>query len=187
MSSTNTPSSSSESTRNRRQSKPPETFSHEIYVSTPRIRKQQVPQRTRNESSGSSNKWDQYRAAMKKAASILSRELHFEDVYKTQSKDTRGDYSGNFSELDKCQQRIFDAKKSIIGVFKSVEAENKDHKRWPQLEAEDGDDDMVNIDEIYCSKCGSEDEEGNDILFCDKKVIDHQILCYCVLFRYPFL
>lgn len=62
---------------------------------------------------------------------------------------------------DKCKRLVREWLNAILEP-------NKEHRRYAELDAVD-DDDMVEVETVNCSKCGLPDDEGNDILFCDRK------------------
>ena len=71
-------------------------------------------------------------------------------------------------EVARCLERITQHKLAILATFEEVAAENSVDRAWPEL-AEDGDaDGMVSVDHILCSRCGTDEGEGDDVLFCDR-------------------
>jgi hypothetical protein len=107
---------------------------------------------------------------MKKLLSVLSRELHFIEGYRLQGKAGKINDDLLFEELKSFEEKALTAKKGIMQTFQRLEHENADYHRWPELEADGDDDGLINLESIMCSVCGSGDEAGNDILFCDRAV-----------------
>eukprot|EP01038_Epipyxis_sp_PR26KG_P010621 gene10621-14263_t len=112
--------------------------------------------------SGETNRWDVYRGIVHKNAAIISRTLHVMEVY-------RQSYTSiPFSERVKQEEKIRSAKQTIYFTLQQIAAENHSDKVWMELADTDGSGGMVDVEQILCSKCNLSDEEGNDILFCDR-------------------
>jgi len=115
------------------------------------------------------NKWDQYRVKIKKLISNISRLTHFLDVY-TQESRKKSNVIDISEEGDECVE-VFNglekAKKDLRVALYAIAEENATDHRWPQLE-DDDEEGLVELNEVMCSVCNSTDEEGNDILICDR-------------------
>ncbi len=95
-------------------------------------------------------------------------------------------------EIGKIVNKINSLKYTIFSTLETIATkEHQEHRRWPQLapnyvsdkkkakkdadsdaeiesqEQEVVDDGMFDVEDILCSVCNGEEEEGNDILFCD--------------------
>jgi hypothetical protein len=114
------------------------------------------------------NKWKLYRDRIKKALAFLTKEIHNMEVnFEGKTAPSRG--SEQWEKMRReCEEKIFKAKQLIVSTLRAIASENSEHKRWPQL-AEADENDMISVDEIYCSKCNLEETEDNDILFCDRE------------------
>jgi hypothetical protein len=114
------------------------------------------------------NKWKVYRDRIKKALAFLTKEIHNMEVnFEGKTAPSRG--SEQWEKMRReCEEKIFKAKQLIVSTLRAIASENNEHKRWPQL-AEADENDMISVDEIYCSKCNLEETEDNDILFCDRE------------------
>jgi hypothetical protein len=60
------------------------------------------------------------------------------------------------------------SKLAVREWLQAIVEPNKVHRRYTELD-DVGDDGMVEVDAVNCSKCGLPDDDGNDILFCDRK------------------
>jgi hypothetical protein len=120
------------------------------------------------------NKWKKYYNLIKKTLNVLLHEMHNLEVnFEGKTALPRGKNALWEQERTKCEKKIFLAKQTIVATLKAIASENADHTRWPQLSEDyvpsDGEDDMISVDEIYCSVCGKEETDVNDIFFCDSK------------------
>ena len=113
------------------------------------------------------SRWEVLRNNMKRYADMLGRESHYLKSYTQVAEETKEAFA--YAEVDDCERRIATAKNGIVQTFKRIEDENSGDTRWPELAA-DADDDLVDVSNVNCSRCGLEDFEGNDILFCDHLV-----------------
>ena len=181
--------------RSKRTPKPKTIFSPEAYDEaqlihrlTKKLKKEEKEEKTklrfkegnnrcrnRVADSNNINIWDRYRSVViKKYLRDISRDLHYIQVYSNDHNVDTGNSARRTNhmihEIEKCQDRITNAKKNIVEVFRLMAHINEDHKQWPELAEEVDDDGLVDLEHIYCSKCGLEDDEGNDILFCDRTV-----------------
>lgn len=79
---------------------------------------------------------------------------------------TRTDVSTNFSAAQQaqCEREIVFAKVAIRIIISNVLAENMSDVRYPALVRGE----IVDVDNINCSRCGLDGCDGNDILFCDR-------------------
>jgi hypothetical protein len=62
---------------------------------------------------------------------------------------------------------IYALKKRIKEILQQVVAEHGTTTRFFSLESGSGENDLINVEDILCSRCGGEDAPGNDILLCD--------------------
>lgn len=150
----------------KRSRKPKVRYLPEDYtMRKPRPRKT-LPNQNRNQAiAGSVNKWAIYYNVIKKAVSLIVREQHCLEVRAL----TRPSSTEEVSPEDKKSfLKIVAAKKTIVATLDAIVHENSGDKVWPQLSVAD-EDDMVDVNDILCSRCGGEEEDGNDILFCDHK------------------
>jgi len=116
-------------------------------------------------------KWQTYRRDVKQQLRNIIRDTHMIKTYQTQTRD-RTTVLLNDKEMIALQDKVFAAKKQIKEIFNRIASENKNDKVWLELaqeEDKEGFGESINISHIKCSKCGGDDEEGNDILFCDCK------------------
>eukprot|EP01039_Chlorochromonas_danica_P000973 gene973-1057_t len=117
---------------------------------------------------GSVNKWAIYYNVIKKAVALIVREQHCLEV-RALTRPTPSSTAEEVSPEDKKSYlKIVAAKKTIVATLEAIVNENSNDKAWPQLAVPD-EDDMVDVLDILCSRCGGEEEDGNDILFCDHK------------------
>ena len=117
------------------------------------------------------SKWENYRKDVSLQLRNIIRDTHMIKTYQTQTRD-RTTVLLNDREMIALQDKVFAAKKQIKEIFNKIAAENKNDKVWHELaqeEDKEGIGESLNISHIKCSKCGGDDEEGNDILFCDCK------------------
>eukprot|EP00596_Hydrurales_sp_CCMP1899_P003712 CAMPEP_0119040986 /NCGR_PEP_ID=MMETSP1177-20130426/11062_1 /TAXON_ID=2985 /ORGANISM="Ochromonas sp, Strain CCMP1899" /LENGTH=835 /DNA_ID=CAMNT_0007006569 /DNA_START=160 /DNA_END=2667 /DNA_ORIENTATION=- len=116
------------------------------------------------------NKWDVYKLRISKELSVIIRNSHYVEVM-TQAKREKTSSSSKQiedAEVTRYLTKISLAKSSIISTFEELENENKDHRIWPQLSALGDESGMIDIDEVVCSRCGLDEMENDDILFCDR-------------------
>jgi len=116
-------------------------------------------------------KWQTYRRDVTQQLRNITRDTHMIQTYQTQTRD-RATVLLNDKEMIALQDKVLAAKKQIKEIFNKIATENKDDKVWHELAQEpdkEGLGEALNISHIRCSKCGGDDEEGNDILFCDCK------------------
>ena len=114
------------------------------------------------------NKWKAYKDRVKRGLSYLNKEMHNLEVnFEGKSAPERGVNPAHEAARKECEERIFKAKQAIVSTLRAIASENCDHIRWPQLEEGD-ENDMIDVQDILCSKCNLEEEEDNDILLCDR-------------------
>lgn len=133
-------------------------------------RKSQQPEKNRNQALDASkhNKWKVYEERVKRLLAILLREMQTLEVnFEGKSAPERGKNITYEKERLKCEQKIFQAKQAIVSTLRAIASENSEDHKWPQLDQPD-EDDMIDVDEILCSRCLKEEENDNDILFCDR-------------------
>lgn len=65
--------------------------------------------------------------------------------------------------------QIYTLKKRIKAVLHELVQEYGNDTRFPDLEAGNEEEDMVNVEDVVCSRCGLSDTPDNDILLCDKQ------------------
>lgn len=115
------------------------------------------------------NKWTKYKSIVKRSTDLLVRQIHFLDAISLKdSRRVSANHMQQANETEKSEKKIYDAKKAILATLYAIDSENSDHKRWPQLSEAD-EDGMVDLDEVLCSRCNKAEEEGNDILLCDRE------------------
>eukprot|EP00599_Poterioochromonas_sp_BG-1_P012047 CAMPEP_0173156956 /NCGR_PEP_ID=MMETSP1105-20130129/15232_1 /TAXON_ID=2985 /ORGANISM="Ochromonas sp., Strain BG-1" /LENGTH=728 /DNA_ID=CAMNT_0014074117 /DNA_START=19 /DNA_END=2206 /DNA_ORIENTATION=- len=137
---------------------------------------EKVKHRNRAADGSKENKWKTYRDMIKKSVNCLLKDMQTLEV-KFEGKTAPARGKNTLWELERmeCEKKIFTAKQAIVTTLQAVAHENEDHKRWPQLlddkkDVDDGEeeDDGVDVDDIFCSLCGEEETEDNDILLCDR-------------------
>lgn len=117
------------------------------------------------------NKWDAYKLRISKELSIIIRNSHYVEVMsqaKREKATSSSSKQAKDAEVTRYLTKISTAKSSIISTFEELEAENKDHRVWPELSALGDESGMIDINEVVCSRCGLDEMENNDILFCDR-------------------
>ena len=102
------------------------------------------------------NKWEKYALRVYKLSRTLARKS------KTILRKD-GDQRSVFGF------QIFTLKQRIKTVLNELLQEYGNDTRFPDLEAGNEEEDMVNVEEVVCSKCGLSDTPENDILLCDKQ------------------
>ena len=102
------------------------------------------------------NKWEKYALRVYKLSRTLARKS------KTILRKD-GDQRSVFGF------QIFTLKQRIKTVLNELVQEYGNDTRFPDLEAGNEEEDMVNVEEVVCSKCGLSDTPENDILLCDKQ------------------
>ena len=112
------------------------------------------------------NIWKNYKSKMNVLVRIFGRELHCLNVYKQDQYES--------PDVQLCEDKIKRIKEEIYELFEKIAAENANDKVWSSLLGGEGRavGDPVSVEEIYCSKCLLDVEEGdltNDILLCDRK------------------
>lgn len=129
-----------------------------------RGRPRKIPIRAVNKSlvTGDDNKWVAYKKNVNRLLLLIEKAEHFVDVYSVQQSHS----VALTSELKSNQESILKYKRQIIECLEVINKENSTDIRYPQLEV---DEEEIDVIDINCSKCGLPDEEDNDIIFCDKK------------------
>ena len=102
------------------------------------------------------NKWEKYALRVYKLARTLARKS------KTILRKD-GEQRSIFGF------QIYTLKQRIKSILNELVQEYGNDTRFPDLEAGDEEEDMVNVEEVVCSKCGQSDTPENDILLCDKQ------------------
>jgi hypothetical protein len=117
------------------------------------------------------NKWDVYKLRISKELSVIIRNSHYVEVMTQAKREKASSLSSKQAkdaEVTRYLTKISIAKSSIISTFEELEAENKDHRIWPELSALGDESGMIDINQVVCSRCGLDEMENNDILFCDR-------------------
>jgi hypothetical protein len=78
---------------------------------------------------------------------------------------TAKDTPYGMAEVVKIKDRIKNVQKSLRATLEQINNEDPNDHAWPELAAGDGD--SVDIENVVCSRCLQDSEDGNDILFCD--------------------
>ena len=116
---------------------------------------------------GGRNIWKEYEQNIVKHASTIANAKHSLDVYALESNGIVGKHHDARLALEK---KITKTKAKIYSTFQLIAAENNSDIVWEkQMMTDDARSDAFSVDEVMCSKCNLDSEEGNDILFCDRK------------------
>lgn len=119
--------------------------------------KEPSDRKNRNKAVGGQNhKWAAYHQLVKRAVDVIAKEEHFMEIREC-----------NDAETQRSLQKVANAKNIIINTLRGIASEHSTDRRWEQLKQGD-EEDMIDVNEILCSACGTEEEDGNDILLCDK-------------------
>jgi hypothetical protein len=109
--------------------------------------------------------WGQTYTLVKRLVGDIARLHHFVTVASTQSQS---DVVVLVDDLQRNLNRLRKRKLEVREALLALCEHNRSHKRYSQLD-EDDEEGMVELGEIYCSKCGGPDTETNDIYICDRK------------------
>jgi hypothetical protein len=113
------------------------------------------------------DRWYRYKSKISQLVRAIVKDQHTVDTYEADQRSSKAAAIPK-DEVKKCNERIVNNKRAILRVFDELDAENSEHKRWEQLGDGYDDDDSVDVENIMCSACNKPDEEGNDIVFCDR-------------------
>lgn len=110
------------------------------------------------------DKWYRYKSKISQLVRAIVKDQHTVDTYENDQHPSKAAKD----EVSKCKARIVSNKRAILQLFDELDAENSEHKRWEKLAQDYDDDNSVDVEDIMCSRCNKPDEEGNDIVFCDR-------------------
>ena len=94
------------------------------------------------------NKWLVYQNRLTKLIAILRTQSHFVEVMTQQKRERTASQDNEVSEVTRCMRKIGAAKCSIIALFQEISCQNKDHKMFPQLEADADESGLIDVDEV---------------------------------------
>ena len=112
------------------------------------------------------NKWESYKKNAMKYVRAISQGKYVVDVY----QQDKGHQDMGFArdEINRYRQKIHSSKRLLKDLVKQIVEENMDHTQFEQLKGGD-DDNMVDINDVYCSVCNLDAvSEENDIVLCDR-------------------
>jgi hypothetical protein len=126
-----------------------------------------IPKRSRNKAADkdTQNKWITYKKKINRLLLRIKRDEHYCYVLSMQK------HSNDIIQLGEWQrfeENIRRSKVQIIETLEQLQAENSADIKHSSLSA-NTDDGMIDVMGVDCSRCGKSDEDGNDILFCDRK------------------
>lgn len=113
------------------------------------------------------DKWYRYKSKISQLVRAIVKDQHTVDSYENDQHAAKTATIPK-DEVSKCNTRIESNKRAILRLFEELDAENSEHKRWEKLGQDYDDDNSVDVEDIMCSRCNKPDEEGNDIVFCDR-------------------
>ena len=159
--------------RAKRSKKPLVFFSPDQYSKPVKSRKKSGSNcgRARNTTeSGNQNKWSMYFKAAKRHISIIDEKTYLLEVYLKDKSSQRSKELDDFAvkEIENLNNRIRESKVAVKAILNDVLLENASDTVNLELQEED-ENGEVDLTDVCCSKCGGQDEENNDILFCDRK------------------
>ena len=111
--------------------------------------------------------WEVFELRVWSLLQELLRELHFYGTYTHRRRDHEYELI-DARELKEYRRRISLKQEEIQGIFHEILALHAGDRMFPQLGIED-ENGEVDLEVLYCSRCGSSDEPGNDIIVCDKE------------------
>jgi hypothetical protein len=140
------------------------------------------------------NRWEECQLKITSLVGSLSRELHVYDVATTERREgpsvSMETARKQILELEvavQAKQRIDRLKRKIKGTLLDVQNINSNDRQWPHLAAagtvdgcNDAEGNLVDVETVMCSVCGTADNEDNDILLCDKKGCCRAYHQYCL-------
>ena len=94
------------------------------------------------------NKWLIYQSRLTKLLAILRTQTHFVEVMTQQKRERTASQDNEVSEVTHCMRKIGAAKCSIIALFQEISTQNKDHRTFPQLEADADESGLIDVDEV---------------------------------------
>ena len=94
------------------------------------------------------NKWLVFQNRLTKLLAILRTQGHFVEVMTQQKRERTASQDNEVSEVTRCLHKIGAAKCSIIALFQEISSQNKDHKMFPQLEADADESGLIDVDEV---------------------------------------
>ena len=111
--------------------------------------------------------WEIFELRLWDSLQNLLREMYFYETYTHRRRDHEHELI-DASELGKYRRRILNKQAEIKGIFDEILSVHAGDRKFPQLCIAD-EYGNVDLEGIYCSRCGGSDELENDILVCDKE------------------
>ena len=94
------------------------------------------------------NKWLVYQKRLTKLLAILRTQSHFVEVMTQQKRERTASDDNEVSEVSRCIRKLGAVKCSIIALFQEISSQNKDHRMFPQLEADADESGLIDVDEV---------------------------------------